>query len=297
MGDADAYRDRIRAIDPALPLDAAVVVEEGAANAVVIVDDAWVFRIARNESARASLEREARLLAVLPRHVELSVPESTFYPPDTMRQRKLHGQPLDRHTLLRQPPDVQERLVEQLARFLFELHRVPEPELRQAGVAPTEAAVGPAEARELYETVERELVPHLKSYVVARMREHFRPVLSGELDLGFDPVLVHADLNPSHLLWAPQEGRLTGVLDFGMAGLGDSAIDYAFIILTYGETPLRWMRQHHPGIGPKIDRARFWALASQLRFVLSAIRTREPRWIVGHLGAALDVLPIGTPWD
>ena len=42
----------------------------------------------------------------------------------------------------------------------------------------------------------------------------------GKLALDFEPVLIHADLNPSHILWHPDRGKLAGVIDFGMAGVG-----------------------------------------------------------------------------
>lgn len=297
MPDHGELFDRIRALAPDLVIEDARVSDEGAANVVVVVNEDWVFRFARNEGAREDLAREAKILSLLPHHVDLPVPEARFFPPDAMRQRKLHGEPLDRATLLRQPPAVQEYLVEQLAHFLFQLHRVPTEELDAAGIGDTKATVGHADAVELFHTVEREVFPHLKGHVRQVVIDHFAPVLSGKLDLSYEPVLIHADLNPSHLLWDPQRARLAGVLDFGMAGRGDSAIDYAFIILVYGETPLRRMKDHHPGIAAKIDRARFWALAIELQFVLTALRTREPRWLVGHIGSARDLLPIGTPWD
>lgn len=291
----DAYLQEIRKRWPDQSVREARRSAEGAANDVLIVDEAWVFRFPKNDAAREDLERETRVLQLLPKHVDLAVPETDLRD-GVMRQRKLPGRPLDRHTLLRQPRPVQERLMEEMAHFLFQLHRVPRSVLDEAGVGQTRATVGQADAEDLYEEVEREVMPHLKPYAKAVVREHFRPVLSGELSLAYEPVLIHADLNPSHLLWDAERGRLCGVIDFGMAGLGDSAVDYAFVILTLGETPLRRMHVHHPGIGEKIDRARFWALAMEMQYVLSALRTREPRWLVGHIGSARDLLPIGTPW-
>jgi aminoglycoside phosphotransferase (APT) family kinase protein len=51
----------------------------------------------------------------------------------------------------------------------------------------------------------------------------------------FTPALVHADLAPEHLLADPVTTRLTGVIDFEDAQIGDPAIDFA------GLRPEVWM--------------------------------------------------------
>lgn len=270
---------------------------EGQSNDVLIVDDQWVFRFAKSDAARADLEREAKILKLVKDYVDLPVPESEMLAPEVMRQAKIHGQPLDRHTLLRQPPEVQERLVEEMAHFLFQIHRVPEDKLRGAGVGKSPIGEGIADAMTLFHDCERELFPHLKSYAVDVIREHFEPVLNGTLSLDAPAVLIHGDLNPSHIWWDPQRGKLIGVIDYGMAGFGDSALDYAAMMLSYGETPLHRMHLHHRSIGEKIDRARFWSLALELKTALSGVKTGDPKWFCAHLGTARDVWPINTPWE
>lgn len=273
------------------------VKHEGQSNAVVIVNDEWVFRFARSDAAAKDLDREAKALGLVRQYVDLPVPESDLLEPTVMRQRKVDGQPIDRHTLLRQPDDVQERLVEEMAHLLFQLHRVPEDKLRTAGVGKSNAGEGLSDAVRLFHDCERELFPHLKDYAIAVVREHFEPVLDGTLSLDSPSVLIHGDLNPSHLLWDPERGKLVGVIDFGMAGFGDSALDYAHMLMAYGETPLHRMNQHHKSIGEKIDRARFWALTIELKLTLSGLRSGDPRWFCSHIGTARDMLPIGSAWE
>lgn len=293
----EALKAKIRALYPDLPLHKVACTAEGQSNDVAIVNDEWVFRFAKSEAAQRDLDREAKLLSIVPHYVDLKVPESESPAPGVMRQRKLAGQTLDRSTLLRQSPQVQERLVEELAHFLFQLHRVPTDKLKDAGVGSSHAGERAEDAVVLFEDCKRELFPHLKGYAIDVIREHFKPVLEGELPLAFDPVMIHADINPSHILWDPERGKLVGVIDFGMAGLGDAAYDYASILLAYGETPLRRMHSHHQSIGKKIDRARFWAMAIELRLLLSGIRSGDARWFCSNVGFARDVMPIGTSWE
>jgi aminoglycoside 2''-phosphotransferase len=289
--------ERVKKLAPDLDVGEATFRDEGQSNHVLIVNDEWVFRFARSEAAQRDLKREATILTLLSDYIDTTVPKSSLPEPDVMRQQKLHGQPLDRHTLLRQPADVQERLVEELAHFLFQIHRVPEDKLRGAGVGKSPANEGSNDALTLYTDCERELFPHLKGYAIDVVKEHFEPVLNGTLSLDAASVLIHGDLNPSHILWDSQRGRLAGVIDFGMAGFADSALDYAHVLLSYGETALRRMHEHHRAIGEKIDRARFWALAIELQLTLSGLKSGDPRWFCAHLGTARDAMPIGTAWE
>ncbi len=292
----DELTRRIEELVPDLQIHTAKVNSEGQSNDICIVNGEWVFRFAKSAAARNDLDREAKVLSLLPDHVDLPVPESELLEPGVMRQRLIAGEPLDRHTLMRQSREDQERLLEELAHFLFQLHRVPEDELGRAGVGRSPAGEGVWDAIKLYEACEKDLFPHLKQYAIDAVREHFEPVLEGRLSLKSNNVLIHADLNPSHILWDPDRGRLVGVIDFGMAGAGDSAMDYAHLILAYGETPLRQMHLHHRSIGQKIDRARFYALAIELKITLSGLKSADPRWFCAHIGTARDSSPIGMAW-
>jgi aminoglycoside phosphotransferase (APT) family kinase protein len=54
--------------------------------------------------------------------------------------------------------------------------------------------------------------------------------LFGEVETlaGFEPALLHADLGPDHL--RVRDGRLSGVIDWADARLGDPALDYAWLL-------------------------------------------------------------------
>ncbi len=90
---------------------------------------------------------------------------------------------------------------------------------------------------------------------------------------------------------------MTGVIDFGTAGLGDPACDVSILINNYGESFVRRVSQHYPAIGSMIERARFWAGTVELQWVLGGIRTGDLSWFTVHIGHARDVMPIGSGWE
>ena len=86
------------------------------------------------------------------------------------------------------------------------------------------------------------------------------------------------------------------MIDFGTAGLGDSATDLACLINVLGESFLRRMAPWYPTLEEALERARFWAGTLELQWALHAVRANDVSWWVNHLGGARDVRPVGTRW-
>ncbi|MGW3229801.1 aminoglycoside phosphotransferase family protein [Kitasatospora sp. NPDC001095] len=89
------------------------------------------------------------------------------------------------------------------------------------------------------------------------------------------PVWLHGDLQPGNLLVGP-DGRLAAVIDFGCAGLGESAVDLipAWYVLPAAARPA--FRAAAAPDDAAWDRARGWALSIALMEV-SYYRDSDPR--------------------
>jgi len=288
--------ERIRTTFPALRLSSVRLDPDGLVNTVVIVNDEWVCRFAKDEHGMQALAHEAQVLAVVRRHVDVAVPAFEHQEPDFVAYRLIQGRPLYRHDLVELEDRQQDRLAEQLATFLCQLHAIPQAELEQHAIVRSEAQRTPEDWRRLDADVERELFPLLwrdqREWVV----HHFAPVRTGRLDLGYRPVLIHGDLAQYHILVRAETLDLTGMLDFGTAGLGDPAGDIAVLISMYGERFLQRMARTDPAVAEALDRARFWAGTAELQWALAGLRSGDRSWFVAHIGRARDVGPIGSPW-
>jgi aminoglycoside 2''-phosphotransferase len=287
--------ERVHQVIPELEVSSIRPGEDGLVNDVLIVNEEWVFRFARTDEGRNALEREARLLALVGRHLSLRVPELIHQSATCLVYRFIPGVPLSRQDLLAQDARTRARLMEQLGTFLHELHGIPiAPAVPGEGSADT-ARHARAELERLYEDLQRELVPFMMAWARGWVREHFRSVFEERLELTFAPRLVHGDLAPYHLCYDVGTHRLVGVIDFGDAGPGDPAADLGSVINAYGESLLMDMERAYPGIPILIDRARFHAGTLELRWALAAIRSRDPAWFLCHLGYARDAWPVGWP--
>jgi len=239
--------------------------DDGLVNDVLIVNEELVFRFARDEAGCRALEREARLLAFVRPRVSLPVPEIVRQHQDCIVYRFIPGVPLDRRRLLALDASSRSAVLEQLGRFLHELHG-----LEPVTGPMAESADTRKRYEDLYQSIEREL-----------------------LDLSYAPVMIHGDLAPYHLCFDPTNSRLNGVIDFGNAGPGDPALDIGSLILAFGESLLRHVETVYPAISGLLDRARFYGATLELVWALAAVRSRDPAWFLCHLGYARDTWPVG----
>jgi aminoglycoside 2''-phosphotransferase len=288
--------ERIGAAFPTLPLSSVRIDPDGLVNDVVIINEAWVCRFAKDERGVEALTRETRILDLVRRSVDVSVPAFEHREADFVAYRLIRGLPLNRHDLLGLSDKAQGRLADQLAAFLRQLHGVSQTELDHDAIPRSDAQRTPEDWQRFYADLEREIFPLLWNDQRAWVAHHFAPVRDGRLDLAHQPVLIHGDLAQYHILYDPATLDLAGILDFGTAGVGDPAVDFAIIISMYGESFLRRVARTYPSIGGALDRARFLAGTVELQWALGGMRTGDRSWFVAHIGRARDASPIGTSW-
>jgi aminoglycoside 2''-phosphotransferase len=290
-----SYLDRMRAAFPALSLSTVHLNRDGLMNDVVIVNNEWVFRFAKDEWAKRSLVKEARILALARTFVSVDVPLFEQQEEDMVVYRLIPGDPLQRNTILQLDEPLQNHLAEQIAMFLRQLHNIPHSVLEQQAIPLSDAVRSRDDWLGLFHDIEGELFPLLMTPAKDWVRQHFAPVLEGKLSLDYEPTMIHGDLAAYHLLFNRKMHRLTGVIDFGTAGRGDPATDFALIIAAFGESFLRRMAPFYPQMNHALDRARFWAGTLELQWALGGLRSNDLSWLVCHIGWARDVLPLGKP--
>lgn len=287
----DPYLRLIREYRPELAGGEMQLNRDGLANDVVIVNREWCFRFPKNDAGHQALARESKILHVVQQHVALPTPRFEWLGEQCVLYHFIDGEPLSRNTLLRQDRFIQDRVAEQLARFLRELHTISTAALASLSL-PAPAQPTPDEWLTRFETIERQLYPFLWADQKAWLAELFGPVRSGALDLRFEPALIHDDLAAYHMLFDPVAGQLSGVIDFGVASLGDPASDFALLINTLGESFVQRMIPHYPAIEAALDRARFHAGMLELWWMQQGLATNDLSWFMVHIGRARDVMPI-----
>jgi aminoglycoside 2''-phosphotransferase len=285
--ESDNWHKRITEIRPDLAIEQIELNQDGLINDVVIVNGELVFRFAKTDAYSDLMEREMHVLELVRPRVPVSIPDPIHYERGCMVYPLLPGQPLLLEDIRRMDEADQQRMADQLGAFLHALHTTP---LSEAGqeVPPTVAPATRERIVDLRDRVREKVYPLLLPHQVQWVEALYADVLDDGHALDYEPALVHADLAPYHVLYDADSRRITGVLDFGTAGVGDPAQDV--MISAYGERFLARMADVYPGLDALMPRARFRAQEIELQWVLLGIETGEPFWFTAHIGGARDLL-------
>ena len=279
---------RIRAIMPNLEIEQFERDEEGLINDVVIVNRQWVFRFAKTEEYAGVLQTEMKILDLIRPQVGIDVPTPVYRSADCMVYPLLSGQTLSRKMVLGYDEAAQGAVAEQLGRFLVPAaQRDTSP--ADWEIPSTRAPVRRQDWLAIQVKVKEKLFPLLQRYQIQWVQDLFAGVLDDPKASEFQPALIHGDFASYHILFDDQKREITGVIDFGMAGMGDAASDIGGLISIYGESFVRKMQKVYPGLVQYLPRARFYAQLLELEWVFRGFESGEAFWFTAHLGGARDI--------
>lgn len=77
-----------------------------------------------------------------------------------------------------------------------------------------------------YTEIRRRVFPLLDTREQQWTQRLFEGFLNDERNFEFEPVLIHGDLSPDHILFDREKGVVTGIIDFGDMHIGDPAYDF-----------------------------------------------------------------------
>ena len=105
----------------------------------------------------------------------------------------------------------------------------------------------------------------------------------------FDPVVLHGDLGPEHLL--AKAGRLSGVIDWGDARIGDPALDLAWLLYGTGASFATEVLRAYGGDGDLRRRALYFRRLGPWHEVLFGLKHDRPKLVDSGLMGVRARLP------
>jgi len=276
---AQIYAQCLKQRYPDLPIENISLNQEGQYNDVIVVNDALIFRFARYPVAIETLQRETVLLANIQNYLSLAIPQPIYQNLATQTVGEAFiGYPLIPGRTLQYEdfqaidrPATVDRLAVQLATFLRELHAIP------LGVIPLELPLADThqESAELYGRIRAKLFAYMRPEARRQVSRQFETFLDHPAIGAFRPVLRHGDFGFGNLIFEPDSFDLTGVIDFGFAGLGDAAIDFAGVLASFGEAFLQKCARVYPEIEDMWERVRFYQSTFALQEALFGIENGD----------------------
>lgn len=257
------YLHQVKKHYPDLVIHTVSLNQGGLYNDALIVNNEMVFRFAKVPAAVETLRLEINILQSLQGHLTLPIPNPIYQSMQTtslgeafLGYRMIPGIALTPNTLKSiTDPDILERIASQIAGFLNELHHIP-----VSTVIPGEVPSGdtPAELLELYRRIREKLFDFMRPDARQQITQHFEAYWDHPDLYLFEPRLRHGDFGPTNILYDPDSASVVGIIDFGDARLGDPAVDFAGLMISYGIEFYERCARTYPEMESAMDRARFY---------------------------------------
>ncbi len=278
------YLDHIRAMFPDIVIVTVSLNSEGQFNDGLIVNEEVIFRFPKIRQSLEMMHVEYAILRSIQGCTELAIPNPIISHMETdvlgeafIGYRLIPGKPFWRETFLAlKDEDTMRRIVSQIATFLKQLHSIPAARLNKA---PLQRRESREEWTDLFIRFRTKLFPHLDDSEQVRVTNNFARFLADSDNFAYQPVLRHGDFGTVNLLFDHGKKTLSGVIDFGNAGLGDPALDIAYLIAPfgYGEKIIDLLAIDYPLDDDLLARARFYVSTFALQEALYGIEHDNTR--------------------
>lgn len=218
----------VRRTMPKLTIDTCDVKTTGWDNDILIIDRQQVVRFPKTTQIMEQVKNECVLLnqLILTKPV-LQIPRyEPIYERGVLRAVTypfLGGESLNEH-----PVDIRKNAenARLLGDFQMKLHQI------KGSSLPTRHTFRYWQS--LFELLRKKVFMFLNDEEQKAIEEVFTHFLNGYPALSFKKVPIHGDLSASNILFDSAENRISGIIDFTDAQMGDPAFDFAGIYWNYG---------------------------------------------------------------
>jgi aminoglycoside phosphotransferase (APT) family kinase protein len=163
--------------------------------------------------------------------------------------QEIPGSLLYPEILVRLPHDGRESLARQLGEFLRSLHAYPASAARRAGA--TERRFDATYYDSALAVTHEMILAHLSQEDKRVIQELFSRTLESYDPNRYEPVLLHGDLNWSHVIFDEHRTRIAGIIDFGCMFVGDPAYDFIELWRKFDSKFLEDVLRHYGAADPE----------------------------------------------
>ena len=291
------YREIINATCPELTLESLITTDWGGQNNdIVLVNDNLIFRFPKYQFGMSLIEGEVATLRFLRPKITLPIPTPIYTHVGIVGEAfiaypMLSGDPLTHERLHALDDATQQRIADQLANYLRELHSIPA-ELSGVNIGRMQAALhhlfdipynelefespvndGLVVWRGMYAGFRRHLYPHMRDAAKVETDARFEAYFNTPALHQYEPRWRHGDFGSSNILFDGE--NISGVLDFSFTGIGDAALDIA-AISTYGDRFFNKLLTSYPEANEMLARAQFYRASFALEEALHGVLHDDP---------------------
>jgi aminoglycoside 2''-phosphotransferase len=262
MKQQELYLKTIRDKYPDFSVDPVISNKHGQNNDILIANNEFIFRFPKYLDGIKQLEIEVAVLSGIQGYITLPIPHITFQNvvmevgQAFIGYRMISGEPLRRETFLEiYNEKTIDNLAQQLGGFLKELHTVPVQTAIKCSLTLSDTY---NEWADIYGRIREKCFPYMRPSARKWASDHVETFLNDLHSFQYEPVLKHGDFGTTNILFDRERRVINGIIDFGGAGLGDPAYDFAGILSSYGESFLQRFAVTYPEIESFWNRILFY---------------------------------------
>jgi aminoglycoside 2''-phosphotransferase len=202
-----------------LTIDTTRVLQHGAYNVIVEVNDEWVFRFPRRGSPRDNEQERLCFLESFAKVSPLPVPDPIYVTDDFVAYKRIGGSHLYPTQIARLPNAGKLRVAEQLGAFLGALHRHEDKSITfETGWTPTPGS-DPSGDLCVFS-------PFLDATECRNFETNLRALHDNPANYVRPTAILHGDLYFGNMLWDKEARVVTGIIDWSSLGRGLPAWDF-----------------------------------------------------------------------
>lgn len=249
---------------------------EGMDSVAFLVNKNYIFRFPKNNDVRQNLAKEIEALPILQTKLEIQIPNFEYVGKNNsfVGYPKIEGEFLTKELFDSFTETEQDKIQKSLADFLQTVHNQKVEEFIKCGVEIQDLR---AEYKSDFENINKFVFPLISAKDAEFISKQFRQYLETEDNFSFQPVLLHNDLSPDHILIDPKTKKLIGIIDFGDIGIGDADYDLMYFLDDYGEEFVRsfLISYPHPNHEKLFKKLYFFGLVDILQLISHYVENEE----------------------
>jgi aminoglycoside 2''-phosphotransferase len=262
---------------------------EGLRNAAFLVNQNYVFRFAKCETASMEMKKEAAVLPYLHQCISVDIPRIKYFSSSSdglffAGYPLLSGILLDEDGVGKLEINVRKSLALQLSQFISELRSFHVSEATRLGTPVFDLKIY---FSKLLDEVKRYVFPLVDKKMQKYVASRFDAYLNTPRYFSYTPLLVHGDLSPNHYILDSDTCNLSGIIDFGDLCVTDPDYEYVYILEDGGEEFTRDVLKGcgHKDLETTIEKVSLFVTFDHLRYVMEGVRRNDEAWILEGISA------------
>ena len=200
------------------------VLGQGLDSIAYLVNDEYIFKQSQHDGARGRLKKEIQVLNYLKEKITLQIPDIEYYSEEygVCGYKEIKGDKLTPVIYKNMSDDEKDRLAQDIALFLKEMHSIPFPDVDDLELNIID------DYKCDYDTLKELIYDKIPDKSKKYIDDLYERILNDNRISHYVTALCHNDLSCNHIII--QNNKAVGIIDFGDVAITDRDKDFVYLL-------------------------------------------------------------------